>query len=124
MQAYETLLIAKPNLEPDIVETIKTKVTTAITKNGGKTIGVDDWGTKRLAYEVKKFREGNYILFKFRGEGETVRKVEDYLNLQTDVIRYLTTLMLKSAVAKAEAPKAAPVKREEPTADVPAGDDE
>ena len=97
MQAYETLLITKPNLDNVSVEGIKKKVSSSIEKNGGKPIAVDEWGTKRLSYEIQKFREGNYILFKYHGEGETVRKIENYLNLQTDVIRYMTTKMLKKA---------------------------
>jgi len=112
VQAYETLLITKPGLEPDSVDGLKKKISTAIEKNGGQSMGVDDWGTKRLAYEIKKFREGTYILFKYRGAGDTVRKVEDYLNLQTDVIRYLTTRMLKSTLSGA--PKVTPI---EPTFD-------
>ena len=103
MTAYETLLISKPNLDQTSLEGLKKKVSTAIEKNGGQPIAIDVWGTKRLAYEVKKFREGSYFLFKFHGEKETVRKLEDYLNLQTDIIRYMTTKMIKSAVANLKA---------------------
>ena len=99
MTAYETLLIAKPNLDAASLEGLKKKVSTAIAKNGGEAIAIDEWGTKRLAFEISKFREGNYFLFKFYGKNETVRKLEENLNLQTDVIRYMTTKMIKSAVA-------------------------
>lgn len=91
MQAYETLLITKPALEKEAIATLVGKVTAVIAKNGGEHVKTDEWGSRRLAYEIKKNREGYYILFEFGGEKATVRKVEDYLNLQADVIRYLTT---------------------------------
>ena len=107
MTIYETLLIAKPDLGKEAIDGLKEKIASTISKNGGDSVKSQDWGPRRLAYEIAKYREGFYILFEFKGSGPLVRKIEDYLNLQPDVIRYLTTLKPKHAAKPAPAAKVA-----------------
>jgi len=97
MQGYDTLLIARPTLGTDEVDTLVKKVTGAIEEHEGASVNVDQWGIKRLAYEVAKCREGNYILFTYDGKTATVNKVEEILNFHGDVIRFMTTKQIKAA---------------------------
>jgi len=89
---YETLLISQSSLDKEDIGKLIDKTNHQITKSGGKPVRTTEWGVKKLAYEIKKQREGYYILFEFTGEKDAVRSLEDYLNLQGEVLRYLTTL--------------------------------
>jgi len=107
MQGYDTLLITKPTLSALDVEGLVKKVTVSIEEFEGSSVNVDHWGVKRLAYEVEKCREGNYILFTYDGKATTVAKVEEVLNFHGDVIRFMTTKQVKAAnKAAAKAAKA------------------
>ena len=67
MRSYEALFIAQPDLEPEQSAAVVVKFSDLITNNGGELIKADQWGKRRLAYEVKDFREGIFMLFQFKG---------------------------------------------------------
>ena len=73
---YEVLFIADPNLsEPDVDKLTET-VQGYAEKEGGKTQKVEKWGKKRLAYDVKKHREGYYVLLVVEAKPEMVKELE------------------------------------------------
>lgn len=117
MQTYETLMITKPTLEKDAYATLLKKIQTSIGKNGGMDLKTNEWGVKRLSYEIKKCREGSYTLFEFGGVKDTVKKIHEYLKLQTDVLRFVTTLKPRPPKAGAPALNAVPTTPEAPVAE-------
>lgn len=100
MTQYETLLIGQSALDKESVTRLIDKTNHQITKVGGRPVRTTEWGVKKLAYEIKKQREGYYILFEFSGEKDAVRKLEDFLKLQGEVLRCMTTVK-KSKRARA-----------------------
>lgn len=90
---YETLILAEPTLDREGIDAMLEKVSSHIEKFGGTIKNVDEWGMKRLAYQIKKHTEGFYVLYEFEADGsKTVRPLEDYLGLQTNVMRFKTTV--------------------------------
>lgn len=90
---YETLILAEPNLERDVVDGLMSKISSQIEKSGGTIKNVDEWGQRKLAYQIRKHHEGFYVLYEFEAEGHTVvRPVEDFLRLQAPVMRFKTTV--------------------------------
>lgn len=114
MQTYETLIITKPTLEKDAYATLLKKIQTSIGKNLGTDLKTNEWGVKRLSYEIKKCREGTYTLFEFGGVTDTVKRVHEYLKLQTDVLRFVTTLKPRPPKVVAPAAGAVPTAPEAP----------
>ena len=60
-----------------------------ITKFGGKDLNVDDWGKKRLAYEIQKMKEGYYYFIQFDAESTTPVEIEQRVRIMENVLRFL-----------------------------------
>jgi small subunit ribosomal protein S6 len=87
---YEILFIADPNLGEPEVDALAAHVQGFVEKDGGKIQKVEKWGKKRLAYDVRRHREGYYVLLVAEGTGVMVKEVERRLKVTDGVIRYLT----------------------------------
>jgi len=92
LRTYEALFIVQPNATEDEVQTIVKGVETLITEDGGTIVRSEIWGKRRLAYEVKKFAEGIYVLIRFEAEATIIKKLESSFHLNEEVIRYLNVL--------------------------------
>lgn len=102
---YEILFIADPNLGETEVDTLTEQVQGFVEKDGGKVQNVEKWGKKRLAYEVRRHRDGYYVLIVAESTGPLVKEVERRLKVTDGVIRYLT-VRVDDALRKAERRKA------------------
>lgn len=91
MQAYENMYIIRPDLDEEAVKANVDKFAEVVAANGGADLKVDSWGKRRLAYEVKKFNEGFYVLMNFNGEARTVDELERLMKISDAVIRFMTT---------------------------------
>lgn len=88
MNQYEMIVILKPNLEDDVKSTVLQRMYDTINENG--TLGeVDDWGIKKLAYEIDKFSEGNYVLINFEADPSLIRELERRAQIADPIIKYL-----------------------------------
>jgi small subunit ribosomal protein S6 len=94
--AYESLLIAEPTFEKEQTDQFLEKYTATIQKHGGKVLKTTDWGKRKLAYPIRKHQEGCYLLVEFEGRGELVKKVEGFLNMQSSILRHVTTRQVKA----------------------------
>jgi small subunit ribosomal protein S6 len=92
-RSYEILFIADPNLGEADVDTLTDQVQGYVEKEGGRIQKVEKWGKKRLAYTVRKQREGYYVLLAFLGGGPLVREVERRLRVTDGVLRFLSVRM-------------------------------
>ncbi|MBP3339521.1 MAG: 30S ribosomal protein S6 [Lachnospiraceae bacterium] len=89
MNKYEIAVILNVNLEEEArIATIE-KVKGYITRFGGTVTEVEDWGKKRLAYEIQKSKEAFYYFVKFESNSECPNEVEARVRLMENVVRYL-----------------------------------
>ena len=93
MQTYEILFIVNPNTTEDEIDKINSQIEGVITAGGGKVDKIEKMGKRRLAYTVKKFRDGFYVLFSIGATGDIVREVERRLRVMDLVIKYLSVRM-------------------------------
>ena len=105
MNRYEIAVLYHPDLEIDLGKASK-RVEKIIADNGGKIVGTDNWGKRKLAYSIKKNEHAVYVFYTLDLPAESVRKVESTLNITDEVIRFLITRPDLKAIAKAEALKA------------------
>ncbi len=89
MRTYEALYIVSPELEDDAIQTVANEVESLVTKNEGTIVRSEIWGKRKLAYMVKKFTEGNYVLLRFTANPDFVARLETYFKLSESIIRYL-----------------------------------
>jgi small subunit ribosomal protein S6 len=88
---YETIYILRPNTANEGVAEVNARIRGIIEGMGGKIIKVDNWGKRRLAYEVAKERKGIYLYWQYLAQPGVVEECERNLRMLDNVIRYLTT---------------------------------
>ena len=88
---YETIYILRPNTANEGVAEVNTRIKGIIEGMGGKILKVDNWGKRRLAYEVAKERKGIYLYWQYLAQPGVVEETERNLRMLDSVIRYLTT---------------------------------
>ena len=88
---YETIYILRPNTPNEVVAEVNTRIRNVIESMGGKVIKVDNWGKRRLAYEVAKERKGIYLYWQYLAQPGVVEECERNLRMLDSVVRYLTT---------------------------------
>jgi len=87
---YETIYILRPNTPNEGVADVNSRIKGIIENMGGKIIKVDNWGKRRLAYEVAKERKGIYLYWQYLAQPGVVEETERNLRMLDSVIRYLT----------------------------------
>ena len=88
MNKYESVIIVNPNLDEAGVKALEDKFTGLINENG-KVESVENMGKKRLAYEIKKFKEGTYMLFNFESNPDSIKELERVYRITDDVIKFI-----------------------------------
>lgn len=105
MNQYEIAVLYHPDLEIDL-EKAENRVKKIIEDNGGKITKTDNWGKRKLAYQIKKQDFAVYVFYTIEMPAENVAKVEQTFNITDEIIRFLITKPDLKAIAKAEAAKA------------------
>jgi small subunit ribosomal protein S6 len=90
MRTYEIMFIARPDAADEDVDKLNAQMEAVVQGAGGKVEKVEKLGRRRLAYRVRKQREGFYVLFQIQGTGDTVKEFERRLKVTDLVIKYLT----------------------------------
>ena len=90
MKYYETLYIINPNLADDDYVNVVTKFNSLVEKNNGVVIKADEWGKKSMAYEIKKFDKGYYVLLQYCGEPGITAELKRDFKLDERIIKYQT----------------------------------
>ena len=89
MSKYELALVVNAKIEDDERTAVVDKCKALIKRFGGTITNVDDWGKKRLAYEIQKMREGFYYFIQFDAEATAPAEIERHVRIMENVIRYL-----------------------------------
>jgi small subunit ribosomal protein S6 len=128
-RTYELMFIVRPDMVEEDQDKLISTLETAVTASGGAVKSVEKMGKRRLAYVVRRFHDGLYILLTVEGSGGLIHELERRLRVTEQVIKFLTVRIdeeqkrldklkaIKEARRKAVAP-APPA--EEPAADAPA----
>ncbi|MCX8056124.1 MAG: 30S ribosomal protein S6 [Ignavibacteria bacterium] len=106
---YETVIIVSASLEDEDIEKILKRYEEFFKNNNVEILEIEKWGRKRMAYHIKKIRTGYYFLIRFKSEGNFIKKFERALQIDEQILRYLTVKLDKKALAYAEAQKGKPV---------------
>ena len=86
---YELMYVIAPTVAEDGVADLHTQVEEIVSRGGGEIEKTDNWGRRRLAYEINRHREGTYVLELINGPGELVRELDRRLKVTDDVLRHL-----------------------------------
>ena len=89
MSKYELAVVVSAKLEDDARAQVIEKVQALVTRFGGNVTEVEEWGKKKLAYEIKKMKEGFYYFIHFESETTTPGEIEQRIRIMDGVIRYL-----------------------------------
>ena len=115
---YEMIYIVRPDLEDGDISTIQERTEKVIEDQKGTLLKVDDWGKKKLAYEIQKFNKGHFVLINYLGNPEGVVEIERTLRIDDSILRFLTVKLgdrvdIDERVATEEARKIAAAAAEE-----------
>ncbi len=86
---YELVVIINPELMEEAVDGVMGRVSQFITENGGEVTNIEQWGKKKLAYPIKHFTEGNYVLARFKMKPRLGKELEASLQISEEVFRHL-----------------------------------
>ncbi len=89
LRDYELVFIISPELEEEKVGAVVDNVTQFITSKGGTISEVEQWGKRKLAFVIKRFVEGNYVLARFKMKSELTKELEANLRISEEVLRHL-----------------------------------
>ncbi|MGB9904043.1 MAG: 30S ribosomal protein S6 [Desulfotomaculales bacterium] len=87
--SYEVMFILRPDLEEEKVAEVMEKFRSLVETHQGEVTKLDKWGKRRLAYQIQNFREGVYLILKFKGGAEIVRELDRVLKISDEVIRHI-----------------------------------
>jgi small subunit ribosomal protein S6 len=104
MNTYETIFIIRPSLSDEEVAKLMDKIQGMIAKKGGAVLKAENWGKKKLAYEVKTEKRGTYLLFLLKGDGVLIRELEHFSRVDDALIRFLAVKSISD-----EDPKSRPM---------------
>ncbi len=89
-RTYEVMFIVRPDMPEEEVEKLVSTLESQVSGTGGAVKNVERMGKRRLAYTVRKFFEGMYILLTVEGGGQVVRELERRLRVTEPVIKFIT----------------------------------
>ena len=89
MNKYELAVVVSAKIENEERAAVVDKCKALIERFGGTITNVDDWGKKRLAYEIQKMKEGFYYFIQFEAESSAPAEIESRIRIMDNVLRYL-----------------------------------
>jgi len=95
MRKYEALYVLAPNLSEEEVKANVEKFKNVVVNGGGEVENIDEWGKRKLAYEIKHMNEGYYVLMNFSGNAELPKELDRVLRISDGVIRHIVVKLEK-----------------------------
>ena len=90
MNLYEHTIIARQDISPSQIKTLKEKYSKLIEENKGNLVQTQEWGLLNLTYLIKKNKKGNYIHFKIEGNGDLIKELEKNERIDKNLLRFVT----------------------------------
>jgi small subunit ribosomal protein S6 len=97
MRRYETIIITDPDMAEEARKALTARIGELMAAEGGFLIKQDDWGMRKLAYEIRKKPRGFYTLFDFCGQSALVDEMERQFRIDDRVLKYMTVVLEKEA---------------------------
>ena len=116
---YESAVLINAALDDETIKNLIERIKETITTNGGDILEIEDWGRKRLAYQVKKSKIGYYAIFRFNSPPDIVPKIERNYQLDENILRYLTIALSKDALEQIEIDKSLQTQLVEEVEEIP-----
>lgn len=113
IRTYETVVIISASYEDEVLNAIQKKYEDFLKTNNAENVIVEKWGRKRMAYQIQKVRTGYYLILRYNADVSFVRKFERALEIDEQILRYLSVRLDKSALEYIETARIAA----EPTID-------
>ena len=95
MNFYEHTLIARQDTSASQIKQLQEKYTKIIENNEGNIVKFESWGLMHLSYLIKKNKKGNYLHFKIKGNGKTIKELEKSEKIDKNLLRFLTVKVKK-----------------------------
>lgn len=92
LREYETTFVLDPGHDEAQVEAEIEKIREIITQDGGEVVAVNKWGRRKLAYEIRKKKEGIYTLIQFKGNPAVLSNLARRYHLNENLLRHMTVL--------------------------------
>ncbi|MCY8203468.1 30S ribosomal protein S6 [Bacillus sp. N12A5] len=89
MRKYEVMYIIRPNIDDESKKAVIERFNNVLTSNGAEITGTKDWGKRRLAYEIKDFRDGFYQIVNVQSEAAAVQEFDRLAKISDDIIRHI-----------------------------------
>ena len=89
MSKYELAVVVNAQIDEEARTAVVENCKSVVTRFGGTISDVEEWGKKRLAYEIQKMNEGFYYFIHFESEGGAIAEIEQRMRIMDNVIRYL-----------------------------------
>jgi small subunit ribosomal protein S6 len=87
---YEVVFVAAPTLTSEELDSFINHIQTVVESKNGKVVKVDNWGKKSLAYKIKRFREGYYVVLSIEGDGSAIAEMERRFRVTDYIIRFIS----------------------------------
>ncbi len=100
MEIYESLFIIRSSLNDEETSSLVEKMKGVVEKNGATLMKAENWGRKKLAYEIKRERKGTYAYLYFKGPGPVVGELERSYRLEDSIIKFLTVRLKSELTAR------------------------
>ena len=95
MNYYEMIVIIDPNLDDSAIEETVQRIKDVIIKQGGEIFKTDNWGRRKLAYELNKHEKGCYILLLFKSPPATISEIDKLNKVVDSIIKYMVVRLVK-----------------------------
>jgi small subunit ribosomal protein S6 len=96
IREYETIYVMRPDISDVDADKITDRMRAVIREHSGKIVEVNNWGKRKLAYEISKHQKGIYVYWRFVGNTAAVSELERNLRMMEPVLRYLTVKLDES----------------------------
>ena len=100
MPLYESIFIVRPSLSDEDTEKVLGKMKGVLEKSGATLVKLENWGRKKLAYEVKRERKGTFVYLNFESSGNAVGDLERSYRFEDSIIKFMTVKQEESANQK------------------------
>lgn len=98
MNFYENIIILDSNLDSKAIEEAVERIKDVILKKGGEVLKTENWGRKKLAYELKKRKEGIYVLLLFKAPSQAIVELERFYKVFEPLFKFLVIKLKKKQI--------------------------
>ncbi|MEW5745024.1 MAG: 30S ribosomal protein S6 [Nitrospirota bacterium] len=99
MNFYENMVILNASLNEDEIKAAIDKISGVVTNAGGEVLKAENWGRRKLSYELNKQKMGIYVLFLFKAPSAAIGKLEGYFKVFDPVIKFMVVRLDKRQLA-------------------------